>query len=100
MENVFDDIKGQHVENKRTICEVHRQLYDLLVLGLKGKDDELLAKVVPLLQEAYIDGIKIVKKLVENKMSELDWEENTNIEEVKRLRLLRIELSRMENIFS
>ncbi|KKN66215.1 hypothetical protein LCGC14_0473560 [marine sediment metagenome] len=83
--------KGIRICSKRTICEVHRQIYDELVLGLSA-NDELLNKIVPLLEEAFGLGIKIVKKLLDTKCSLPNWEKNLSKEEVSRIRKLRREL--------
>jgi hypothetical protein len=81
---VFDTRKGRHIWPLRTICEVHRELYDLLAL-------EKYDQILPLLEEAYELGIKMTKKLVEYKLSLPEWKDNNN-KEAQRLRKLRIEL--------
>jgi hypothetical protein len=86
-----DSTKGTRVSKKLTICEIHRQLYDLLVVELQDKP-ELLNKVKKLLDNACEIGIKMTKKLIEYKCSLPNWEKNCNIEEVKRLRKLRLQL--------
>lgn len=87
--SVFETRKGRHVWNEQTICELHRMIYDILVAN---GDVELLHKTTPLLEKAYQCGIKMTKKLVEYKLSLPEWDAHENIEEVKRLRQLRIEL--------
>lgn len=93
LSKIFDTGKGRHIWPERTICEVHREIYDLLVAGLWTTNQQLLYKIIPLLEEAYIDGIKMTKKLVDNKCSFPDWEKNLPSEEVIRLRKLRIHLT-------
>jgi hypothetical protein len=90
---IFDDRKGRHIWPQRTICEVHRELYDILVLALYPNQEALLEKIVPLLEEAYIAGLKMNKKLVENKVSLPDWDANLSAQESSRIRKLRIELT-------
>lgn len=82
---VFDTRKGSHVWPQRTICEVHRQLYDCLVLGR-------MDLMLPLLEEAYILGIKMTKKLTEYKLGLPEWKDNDS-SEVVRLRQLRVQLA-------
>ncbi|HUV63902.1 MAG TPA: hypothetical protein VMW24_08390 [Sedimentisphaerales bacterium] len=70
---IFENAKGEGVNiDRRTICEVLRCLCDEMVVGLAGKDDELLARMVPLAEEAYGMGIKLVKRLVELKIDDLE----------------------------
>jgi len=78
--------KRHHVSAKRTICEVHRQIYDLLIL------DPTNPKIIELLDEAYRLGMSLVKQLVKYKCSLPDWEENLDEEELRRIRKLRIDL--------
>jgi hypothetical protein len=87
--SVFETKKGRHLWHEQTICELHRQIYDHLVAN---GDIELLCAVVPLLEKAYICGIKMTKKLVEYKLSLPEWDKHENIEEVRKLRQLRTEL--------
>ena len=82
---IFDTAKGIHIMQKRTICEVHREMYDCLVLE---KYDRLLS----LLEEAFVMGIKITNKLVENKLSLPEWEDNLS-DEAAELRLARAQLT-------
>jgi len=83
---IMDDVKGNSVNyDRRTLCEVLRTLFDEAVVGLAGKDDELLARMVPLIEEAYGMGIKLVKRLVELKIDDLEFpfEYGTMPDEVK-----------------
>ncbi len=71
---IFETTKGQRIESeRRTICEAHREIYDELVVGLTGKDDALLGRVVPLLEEVFGMGIKLVDKLIEKKIDDLEF---------------------------
>ena len=93
MSEVFEDKKGTHVWIDQTICELHRQIYDLLVVELYESNRELFDKIVPILEKAYICGTKMTKKLLEYKCSLPDWEQHYSKQEVERLRKLRIELT-------
>lgn len=101
---ILDNAKGEGINtDRRTICEVLRCLYDEMVVGLSGKDDELLARTVPLVEEAYGMGIKLVKRLVELKIDDLElpfqygaMPEETR-KEVDRLRAERVKLVRKLN---
>jgi len=90
---VFDSRKGKHIWPTRSICEVHREIYDLLCIGFDTRDWELVERIVPLLEEAYLDGVKMTKKLVENKCAMPDWDVNLPDAEKQRLRQLRIHLT-------
>lgn len=63
-------------------------MLDLLVVELQD-NPELLNKIKPLVDEACQMGIKLVKKLVDYKVSLPEWEKTENPEEVKRIRELR-----------
>ena len=65
---LFDSQKGETVHTNRTICELHRELYDLCVVGLHDKDPELLKHMVKVLEDAFIMGVKMNKKLCKYKL--------------------------------
>ena len=91
--DIFDKDKGIYTYGKRTICEVHRELYDQIILGLHNTNIPLIKKLVPLLEEALIMGIKMNNKLIEHKCGNDEWsEENLNKEAIKKLREERINL--------
>jgi hypothetical protein len=90
--SIFDTDKGKHIYPRRTVCEVHREIYDLAVIYLFNQPEQL-AKMTVLLEEAFLMGIKMNKKLVEHKLSsEADWPvSNTNgLNRAERERLLTI----------
>jgi len=62
----MDNYKAQRVVDRRTICEVHRQLYDHCIVYLDDRP-ELRDKMAELIEEAYQMGIKMNNKLVEYK---------------------------------
>ena len=73
---LFDSQKGEIVHHNRTICELHRELYDLCVVGLSGKDTELMSKMIKVLEDAFIMGVKMNRKLCEHKLgSSSKWNE-------------------------
>jgi len=64
----------------RSICEVHREIYDEVI---ELPDEEKREKIIDLLQEAYIMGKKIARKLFEYKggdkeafLKEMNYEHN------------------------
>jgi hypothetical protein len=67
-------VKDKKVANFRTICEVHREIYDLIVANknIKNKDE-----IVKLIDEAYIMAKKMNGKLYQYKENYDDgwWEE-------------------------
>jgi hypothetical protein len=91
---IFDSIEGRDVYEKRTICEVLKQIYDLAYLGLAKSNPEVMESLIPLLEEAYIAGVKMTKKLVEYKVSMPEWEANLNGDEISRIRTLRAQLNK------
>lgn len=90
---IMDDIKGRRVLDRRTICEVHRELYDHVVVELQDRP-ELRDKLEGLVEEAYVMGIKMSRKLREyNHNTYLEALPN-DIEAVRQLRQRRIELTK------
>lgn len=65
---LFDSQKGETVHTNRTICELHRELYDLCVMGLHDKDPELMKQMIKVLEDAFIMGVKMNKKLCKYKL--------------------------------
>jgi hypothetical protein len=65
---LFDSQKGRTVHTNRTICELHRELYDLCVMGLHDKDPELMKQMIKVLEDAFIMGVKMNKKLCKYKL--------------------------------
>lgn len=87
---IFDEsYKGKTIWVNETICELHRGIYDMLVLGLAGSNPKLLKKIIPLLEKAYVAGMKMNRKMIENKCAIKGWEEHHDKAEVIRLRGLR-----------
>lgn len=87
--------KGRHVYNKVTICEKHREIYDVLITELATTRPDVIERIVPLLEEAYIMGIKLNKRLVEHKLSEDYTAPANDMEKAKELREKRIRLVEM-----
>ena len=94
---IFETRKGQGSYHRRTICELHRRIYDLCVLELQD-NPEFLKKLISLLEEAWLYGLKMNRKLVENKLGLIEKEiakPNTNFDkkEASRLRKERVRLT-------
>jgi len=74
---LLDSSKGAkkpHVN--RTICELLREIYDLCVTGLHDKDPELMFKMIKVIEDAFIMGVKMNRKLVKYKLgSSSKWKE-------------------------
>jgi hypothetical protein len=62
---IFDGQAGLLLRQRRTICEVHREIYDALVL-------EEVDKAVELLEEAFFMGRRMAKRMIEQKIYDLD----------------------------
>lgn len=97
---IFDDTnKGKDMWDKETICELHRELYDLTVLGLYESNRPLLKMIVKILERAYVMGIKMNRKMIDSKCQIIGWEKHYNPQEVKRIRNLRKNLvSELERV--
>jgi hypothetical protein len=67
---IFESEKGKAVGCRRTICEIHREIFDQLILLFNDRPKGL-KRVVKLLDEAFVVGVKINKKLSEHKLDEL-----------------------------
>ena len=62
---IFKTAEGKKVVGVRTICEIHREIYDAIVL------DEL-NRAVSLLEEAFYVGTRMAKRMMEQKIYDLD----------------------------
>ena len=87
---IFESKKGERVGARYTICEVHRELFDLLLIELKN-DPELLRRVVRLLETAFVMGIKMNSRLIEKQISE-EYGQNHNAKANAEMREKRKEL--------
>jgi len=66
-------VKDNKVSSMRTICEVHREIYDLLIED-KPAEKDVVNKVIELLDEAYVMGKKMNYKLRQYKENyDDDW---------------------------
>lgn len=88
---ILDTHKGTRVDGQRTICEVHRQLADVLVCRLSDRPG-ILNEALPLLNEAYLLGIRLVQALIERKLALPDWAAN-HVAQADVLRRQRKELT-------
>jgi len=87
--------KGTQVYEGRTVCEVHREMYDLLVIELAETRPDVIEKIVPLLEQAFIMGVKMNKALAEHKLSQDYTEKPTDMEKSRAMRKERIRLIKM-----
>lgn len=88
----LDREKGRRITLRRTICEVHRQLYDHCIVDLQDRP-EIRDAMALLIEEAYVLGIKMDNKLHEYKFNIESHTPVNNIEAVSVLRARRIELT-------
>jgi hypothetical protein len=84
--------KGKTVYPKLTICEKHRMIYDLLVLKLAKTRPDVIREIVPHLEQAFLMGVKLNKKLVEHKLSEDFTAPDNDTQKAFELRQERIRL--------
>jgi len=76
-------IKDKRVSHLRTICEVHREIHDILI-ETPNLDDKLVNQIIDLLEEAYRMGKKMNYKLRQYKNNyDEGWWEETRKEIVK-----------------
>ena len=89
---IFESEKGKAVGCTRTICEIHREIFDQLILLFNDRPKGL-KRVVKLLDEAFIVGVKINEKLAEHKLEQPfapnDWKSRDAIRE-KRKELVKM----------
>jgi len=78
------------VDSQRTICEEHRTIADLLVCRLKDRP-EVIAEILPHVNEAYLMGIRLVAAMIDRKLALPDWQLN-NVAEAMALRQERTRL--------
>lgn len=62
--NVFDTMKGRITNDFRTICEVHREIYDECWLSLHELDPPTMERLTVLLNEAFHMGMRMDAALV------------------------------------
>lgn len=95
LSEIFESEKGRMVYDRRTICEVHRDIFDRLVAGLAEHDPTLLREVVPLIEEAYLMGVKMNAKLIIHCDGNDGWSDpNTDVEGAAERRAKRAQILR------
>ena len=77
-------IKDKRASQLRTICEVHREIYD----KIQSIDSDFQKELMPLLEEAYGMAKKMNNKLRQYKFNYDDewWKENKNYGEALKRR--------------
>jgi len=90
---ILQSHKGRRVDGELTICEKHRQLADLLITELGGECPQKLEQIMPLLNSAYLDGIRLVDSLIARKLSLPRWAGN-NVLKAALLREQRIRMAK------
>ena len=76
-------IKDKRVSATRSICEVHRELHDIL-MSEKSIPNDVADQMITLLEEAYIMAKKMNNKLRQYKFNYDDgWWEQSNDELIK-----------------
>jgi len=90
--DIFDSSKGTKSDSRNTLCELIRQLYDICVVKVDPLDHEIAEEMVGILEEAFIVGNKMSKRLMERRIEEVRssiFNDNTDEEEKKELRKRR-----------
>ena len=88
---IFQSEKGKVLGTKRTICEIHREIFDQVIIQFNDRP-KALKKVVKLLEEAFVVGIKINAKLTEYKLKQPFGENNPKIKESREERKRLVEM--------
>ena len=99
---IFEGKGSKPPHHNRTICELHRELYDLCVIGLHEKDPDLMMQMIKVLEDAFIMGVKMNKKLCKYKLgSSSKWPKKEYRKSDigrKKIKKLRKERARLEKI--
>ena len=102
LSEIFSSEKGERMHSNRTICELHRELFDISVMCLYEKDIDLLKEIINLLEKSFIHGVEMNKRLVEYKLGGSGkWNKkeyaksNYNRHEIRKMRKERIRLEKM-----
>ena len=82
-------IKDKRISEFRTICQVHRDIYDLLLN--ENIDSDVANKLIDLLDDAYIMAKKMNNKLRQYKHNYDDdwWEKNRKFKRVLKRRKIK-----------
>lgn len=92
LRSIFDEPKGTRTADRRTICEVHRQLYDNCIVSLRGHPcQDTFSRLI---EEAYVMGMKMDRKLKEYKFNMAEDCPLNPVEEVEKIRRERIRLTK------
>ncbi len=89
--DIFKSAKGKRVTGVRTICEIHREIYDAIVL------DEL-DRAIALLEEAFFMGTRMAKRMIEKKIYDLDFDKEKDGASEESRRLKRQERIRLQEL--
>lgn len=81
---IFESEKGKLVCQRRTICEIHREIFDILIVTMHDRP-EALKKAIKPLEDAFVMGIKLNKRLVECKIK-TTYDINVHFESSKKRR--------------
>ena len=102
LSKIFSSSKGKTVHSNRTICELHRELFDISVMCLYEKDIDLLKEIINLLEKSFVEGVKMNRRLVRYKLgSSSKWDKkeytksNYTKKEIREMRKKRIRLEKM-----
>jgi len=99
---IFSKSKGKTIHSNRTICELHRELFDISVVHLHEKDIDLLKEIVDLLEKSFVAGVKMNRRLIRYKLgSSSKWDKkeyaksNYTKKEIREIRKERIRLEKI-----
>ena len=74
MENIsriFESHKGEQNCERLTICEIHRRIFDKVIIALKD-DPKSMMPIVRDLETAFLLGIKMNVRLCERRLDSID----------------------------
>jgi hypothetical protein len=89
-------MKGTITNEFRTICEVHREIYDICYIVLKENEPAIFDKLTVLLNEAFDMGVRMDAKLKAcKKESEGVDVPNTDKDKIAAVRKIRVDDERI-----
>jgi hypothetical protein len=68
---IFESTKGQQNCQRVTICEIHRRIFDQIVIALNDQPD-ILDPIVKDLETAFLMGVRMNMKLLERRIESID----------------------------
>lgn len=68
---IFESTKGEQNCRRITICEIHRRIYDQIIIALHDHPD-ILKPIIKDLETAFLMGVRMNMKLLERRIESID----------------------------